>query len=60
MVGCVRLLSSLSWAGNVFAFSPACLAPGLDSTRQARAQVGSGLATPCLVVLVSMALWAIR
>lgn len=60
VVGCVRLLSSLSWAGNVFAFSPACLVAGLDSTHQARAQVGSGLVTPCLVVLVSMALWALR
>ncbi len=60
IVSCMAFFSSLSWAGSLFAASPACLRSDLDSAQQAWAEVLGSLLVPCLVVLVSLGLWAVR
>lgn len=52
--------STLTWAGGLLDFSPSCLVPGLDSGRQATAQLLGSLLTPCAVVVASVGVWALR
>ncbi len=60
ITACMSAFSSLTWAGDLLGFSPACLARDLDSGSQAAAQLLGGLLMPCVVVLLSLALWALR
>lgn len=60
ITACMSAFSSLTWAGDLLGFSPACLARDLDSGSQATAQLLGGLLMPCAVVLLSLALWALR
>ncbi len=54
------VLSALTWAGDWWGFSPACLLPNQDSAGQARLVLAGGLLVPCAVLLASLALWAVR
>ncbi len=60
ITACTAVLSAVTWAGDWWGFSPACLVPGLDSAGQAWAQLLGGLLVPCIVALFCLLLWAIR
>ncbi len=54
------VLSALTWAGDWWGFSPACLLPNQDSAGQAKLALAAGILVPCAVLLASLALWAVR
>ncbi len=60
IVAATSIFSALTWAGDWWGFSPACLLPNQDSGGQARLLMAGGVLAPCLVMLASMAAWAVR
>ncbi|KXZ45362.1 hypothetical protein GPECTOR_55g268 [Gonium pectorale] len=53
-------LNAITGAENYVAYSPSCLLPRRDSAGQAEIQLLAGLITPCVVAVVSMAVWMLR
>lgn len=52
--------STATGAEGTAAYAPSCLVPGAGPRMQARVDVAAGLAVPALVILLCMALWALR
>ncbi|KXZ46022.1 hypothetical protein GPECTOR_48g455 [Gonium pectorale] len=54
------IFSAATGAESAIAFSYSCMFPGQASTGQARAQLLGALLVPCITVLASLAIWALR